>query len=49
MDYQFFPEQIAYIIVFHENTFDLWIDLRERFAKADRIRVVTLQPSNPKL
>lgn len=35
--------QIAQTLVFHENAIDAWQDLKERFAKADRIRIATLR------
>ncbi|XP_058774287.1 uncharacterized protein LOC131648552 [Vicia villosa] len=38
-------EQIASTIVFHVNAIDVWIDLRERFLKADRIRIFNLHSS----
>lgn len=36
-------EPIAQTIVFLENALDVWIDLKERFAKADRIRVANIR------
>ncbi|MCI33485.1 hypothetical protein A2U01_0054702, partial [Trifolium medium] len=36
-------ESIARTLVFHENTIDAWEDLQERFAKADRIHIVSLR------
>ncbi|PNX92373.1 retrovirus-related Pol polyprotein from transposon TNT 1-94, partial [Trifolium pratense] len=36
-------ESIAQTLVFHENAIDAWEDLQERFAKADRIRIVSLR------
>jgi len=35
--------QIAQTLVFHENAIDAWSDLKERFAKVDRIRIATLR------
>jgi len=35
--------QIAQTLVFHENAIDAWLDLKERFAKANRIRIATLR------
>lgn len=34
---------IAQTIIFLENALDVWIDLKERFAKSDRIRVFNLR------
>jgi hypothetical protein len=31
--------------VFHENCFDVWQDLQERFSKIDRIRIATIRSS----
>ncbi|MCI78035.1 hypothetical protein A2U01_0099305, partial [Trifolium medium] len=36
-------ESIAQTFVFHENAIDAWEDLQEHFAKADRIRIVSLR------
>ncbi|CAJ2644691.1 unnamed protein product [Trifolium pratense] len=36
-------DSIAQTLVFHENAIDAWEDLQERFAKADRIRIVSLR------
>lgn len=33
---------IAQTIVFHDNDFDVWEDLKERFSKVDRIRIANL-------
>jgi hypothetical protein len=38
-------DPIASTIVFHDNAIDVWLDLQERFSKADRIRVATLRNS----
>ncbi|MCI07246.1 integrase catalytic region, partial [Trifolium medium] len=38
-------EPIAQTLVFHENCFDVWQDLQERFAKIDRIRIATIRSS----
>jgi hypothetical protein len=38
-------EQIAQTLVFHENCFDVWQDLQERFSKIDRIRIATIRSS----
>jgi hypothetical protein len=38
-------DPIASTIVFHDNAIDVWLDLQERFSKADRIRVATLRTS----
>jgi hypothetical protein len=38
-------ELIAQTLVFHENCFDVWQDLQERFSKIDRIRIATLRSS----
>jgi len=35
--------QIAQTLVFHENAIDAWSDLKERFSKADRIRIASLR------
>lgn len=35
--------QIAQTLVFHENAIDAWNELKERFAKADRIRIASLR------
>jgi len=35
--------QIMQTLVFHESVIDAWSDLKERFAKADRIRIATLR------
>jgi len=35
--------QIAQIIVFHEYTIDVWIQLQERFSKVDRVRIASLR------
>lgn len=35
-------EPIAQTIVFLENALDVWVDLKERFTKADRIRVANI-------
>jgi len=34
--------QIAQTLVFRETAIEAWLDLKERFAKADRIRIATL-------
>src|SRR4051812_34131567 len=34
---------IAQTIIFLENALDVWIDLKERFAKTDRVRVSNLR------
>ncbi|KAL6503343.1 hypothetical protein OROGR_025270 [Orobanche gracilis] len=39
----FVSESIAQTLVFHESALDAWEDLSERFAKADRIRIVSLR------
>ncbi|MCH79266.1 polynucleotidyl transferase Ribonuclease H fold, partial [Trifolium medium] len=36
-------ESIAQTLVFHENAIDAWEDLHERFAKADRIHIISLR------
>jgi len=38
-------ESIAQTIVFHDYALDVWEDLKERFSKADRIRISTLRSS----
>jgi hypothetical protein len=38
-------EPIAQTLVFHENCFDVWQDLQERFSKIDRIQIATLRSS----
>jgi hypothetical protein len=38
-------DSIAQTLVFHETAIDAWEDLRERFAKIDRIRISTLRNS----
>jgi hypothetical protein len=35
--------QIAQTLVFHENAIDAWSDLKERFSKADKIRIASLR------
>jgi len=35
--------QIAQTLVFHETAIEAWLDLKECFAKADRIRIATLR------
>jgi len=35
--------QIAQTLVFHENAIDAWSDLKERFSKADGIRIASLR------
>jgi len=32
-------DSISQTIVFHDNAFDVWEDLKERFSKVDRIRI----------
>ena len=39
------PDSIAQTIVFHDNAFDVWEDLKERFSKVDRIRIAQLRSS----
>jgi hypothetical protein len=34
---------IVQTLVFHETVIDAWLDLKDRFAKADRIRIATLR------
>ena len=36
---------IAQTIVFHDNAFDVWEDLKERFSKVDGIQVANLRSS----
>ena len=36
---------ISQTIVFHDNAFDVWEDLKERFSKVDRIRIAQLRSS----
>jgi hypothetical protein len=38
-------EQIAQTLVFHENCYDVWQDLQERFSKIDRIRIASIRSS----
>ncbi|KAK2409531.1 putative mitochondrial protein [Trifolium repens] len=38
-------DSIAQTLVFHDTAIDAWEDLRERFAKVDRIRISTLRAS----
>jgi len=38
-------EPIAQTLVFHEYVFDIWEDLKERFSKADRIRIAAIRSS----
>ncbi|KAK2387257.1 putative mitochondrial protein [Trifolium repens] len=38
-------ESIASTIAFHDNAIEAWLDLHERFSKADRIRIATLRNS----
>jgi hypothetical protein len=38
-------DSIAQTIVFHDNAFDVWEDLKERFSKVDRIRISQLRSS----
>lgn len=38
-------DSIAQTIVFHDNAFDVWEDLKERFSKVDRIRIAQLRSS----
>jgi hypothetical protein len=37
--------RIAQALVFHENAIDVWEELKERFAKVDRIRIASLRSS----
>ena len=37
--------QIAQTLVFHEHAIDVWEELKERFAKVDRIRIASLRSS----
>jgi len=38
-------DSIAQTIVFHDNAYDVWEDLKERFSKVDRIRIAQLRSS----
>ncbi|MCH84099.1 integrase catalytic region, partial [Trifolium medium] len=38
-------DPIASTIAFHDNAIDVWLDLQERFSKADRVRIATLRNS----
>ena len=38
-------EPITHTVVFHEYVFDVWEDLKERFSKADRIRIASIHSS----
>lgn len=38
-------DSIAQTIVFHDNAFDVWEDLKERFSKVDRICIAQLRSS----
>jgi len=38
-------DSIAQTIVFHDNAFDVWEDLKERFSKVDRICIASLRSS----
>jgi len=38
-------DSIAQTVVFHDTTFDVWQDLKERFSKVDRIRIANLRSS----
>ena len=38
-------DSIAQTFVFHDTTFDVWQDLKERFSKVDRIRIANLRSS----
>ena len=38
-------DSIAQTIVFHDNAFEVWEDLKERFSKVDRIRIAQLRSS----
>jgi len=37
--------QIAQTLVFHEHAIDVWEELKERFAKVERIRIASLRSS----
>jgi len=37
--------QIAQTLIFHIHAIDVWEELKERFSKADRIRISTLRSS----
>lgn len=36
-------DSISQTILFHDNAFDFWEDLKERFSKIDRIRIANLR------
>jgi hypothetical protein len=38
-------DSIAQTLVFHDNAFEVWEDLKERFSKVDRIRIAQLRTS----
>jgi len=38
-------DSIAHTVVFHDTTFEVWQDLKERFSKVDRIRNANLRSS----
>ena len=41
----FVSPQIAQTLVFYEHAIDVWEELKERFAKVDRIRIASLRSS----
>jgi hypothetical protein len=38
-------DSIAQTVVFHDTSFEVWQDLKERFSKVDRIRIAHLRSS----